>query len=180
MLMFHVEVRVGGRVVGAERDDFLVVAGLRMLDEEELLRQALHDWKEFFETIYDESARHAAQDLLCRKAMGVRMIPEQTRPLPALGGDLHFIVELMPGMEMNEHVVTMALRGHRHTVEMQVGRIIEQIVFEGDSHGVADSGSQQWRQIRSVIEEAIKHNLAQAELARREAVLPAREPVRAR
>ena len=89
-----------------------------MLDEEEPLRQALHDREEIFKPVHNEAAGHATQHLLGDDAMRVRVIPEQAWPLATCGRNAHLVVELMTRMHVDEHIVAVALRRHRHAVEM--------------------------------------------------------------
>ena len=82
------------------------------------------------------------------------MIPEQTGPLAARGRNVDLVVELMTRVDMDEHVVAVPLRRHTHAVIVQVGRIIGEIVSEGDPHRVAKPRSEQRRQVNAVVEKS--------------------------
>jgi hypothetical protein len=69
--------------------------------------------------------------------MQMRVIPEQTRPLPARGRNRHLILELAARTHIDENVVGASARRHAQTVEMQVGRIVRQAVLQPDPHHVA-------------------------------------------
>jgi hypothetical protein len=100
-----------------------------MLDEQELLPQVPHDREEILEAIHDESARHATQHLLGHDPMGVGVIPEQAGRLATRGRNPYLIVELLTGMDMDEHVIAVSLRRYGHSMVVQIRRIVGEIVF---------------------------------------------------
>ena len=89
----------------------------------------------------DKSAGHAAEYLIVDEAVGVRVVPEQAGTLPAGRRDPHLVLECFAGVNVDEDVVTLALRRHAHAVIVQVRRLIRQVVAEGDPHGIAEARS---------------------------------------
>jgi hypothetical protein len=118
-----------GFSLAIDRDDFGVVVGLRMLDEQELLRQVPHDREEILEAVHDEPTRHAAQHLFSDYTMRVWVIPEQAGALTTCGGNAYLVVELVTWMDMDEHVIAVSLRRYSHSMVVQVRRIIGEVVF---------------------------------------------------
>ena len=81
------ELRLSGRYrhdrfdLAVDRDDLVSFADLDVLQQEEPFRHVLDDREKPFRAVDDESARHAAEDLPVDDPVGVRVIPEETRPL---------------------------------------------------------------------------------------------------
>ena len=122
---------------------------------------------EIFEAVHDKAAGHAAEHLLGDNAMRVRVIPEETGSLATGGRNAHLVLELLTGVDVDEHVVAVALRRHAHAVIVQVRRIVGEVVPEGDPHGVAKPWPEQRRQIRSVVKQPRKCKVAELNPTRR-------------
>src|SRR5712692_10591326 len=113
--------------LAVDGEDF-VLARLGVLDEEEAFRQAPEHGKKLLRAVDDETARHPAQDLFVHDSMSVRVIPEESRALPAGGRDANLVLELAARMHVDEHVVAPSLRRNAHPVVMQIRRIVRQRV----------------------------------------------------
>jgi hypothetical protein len=150
-----------------DRDDLAAAAGLRVLDQEEPLRQVPQDRKQCLRAVDHEAAGHAAEHLPVDEAMSMRVIPEHARPLPAHTGNHHLVLELATGKHMDEDIIAASARRHAQAVEMQVGGIIAQVVPEPDSHGVAETHPQQRRQVGVVVEKPGDFNFAEPHTVRR-------------
>src|SRR5262245_5885437 len=95
--------------LAVDRDDLIVLTNFGVLEQQQPLRQAADDREQPFKTVDHESAGHSAQDLLVDAAVGMRVIPEEARTLAAGGWHMHLVIELLTRMDVNEHVVAVAL-----------------------------------------------------------------------
>jgi len=127
-----------------------------MLNEEESFRQALQERKEFFRAVNDKSARQTTQHLFVNYTVNMRVVPEQAGALALVRRYAYFILKIIVGMNMDEHVVAIPFWRHAHSVEMQVTGIAGQAVPKPDSHDVARSNPKHWRQVRPVIKKSRK------------------------
>ena len=69
-------------------------------------------------------------------------------------------------MNMDEDIVAVPPRRDAHAMEMQIARIVRQIVLECNSHNVARACSQQRRQIGVIVQKSGERDVAQLNHAR--------------
>ena len=81
-------------------------------------------------------------------AVVVRVVPAQRRPV--IGGELVGVRVGLPGIDLDEDVVAVALRRDVEAVGVQVGRLVE-VVLEGDDQGVAGADPQRRARRRAVV-----------------------------
>ena len=112
-----------------DRNDFALVGKLDVLDKKKAFRQSVHQREKLVDAIDDQSAQHAAKDLIIDEAMRMGVIPEQTRTLPAGRRDAHHVLKCFIGVNVDEYVITVALWRHAHAVKVQVRRAVR-----GDPH----------------------------------------------
>ena len=103
-----------------DRNDFAFVAKLDVLDQKKAFRQSAQQREKLVDAVDDKRARHAAEDLIVDEAVRVRVVPEQARTLPAGRRDAHLVAECFTGLNVNKHVVAIALWRHAHAVKVQV------------------------------------------------------------
>jgi hypothetical protein len=143
-----------------DRDYLVFLANLRVLDEEEPFWQVCDDWEDPLEAVDDQTARHAAKDLLCDEAMSMRVIPEEAGPLVAVGGNTHLVLELLAGVYVEENIVAIPARRHAHAVKMQIRWNIQQLISKGYSHRIAKARPEHRGHVRAVIKKTRECKIA--------------------
>src|SRR5271165_627973 len=92
--------------------------------------------------------------------MGVGVIPEKPRTLPARGRNAHFVFELLARVDVDEYVVAASLGRHAQPMVMQIRGIVRKKVPELDPHDVTEPWPQQRRQIGTVVDGSRERILA--------------------
>jgi len=63
---------------------------------------------------------------------------------------------------MHKDIVAVPFGGNAHAMEMQLARILGEVVLESDSHDVANACSEQRRQVSVVVKKTGERNRAKA------------------
>jgi hypothetical protein len=93
-----------------DRNYFALVGELGVLDQKKAFRQSAQQWEKLVNAVDYQSARHTAKNLIINEAVRVGVVPEQARTLPTGRRDAHLILECFIGVDVDEHVITVALR----------------------------------------------------------------------
>ena len=104
--------------------DDLVPSVLDMFDEQKPFRKVIYNGEVILKAIDDEATRHPAEHLFRDKAVGMRVIPEESRPLATVGRDVHFVLEALARVNVDKDIIAVPSRRDSHAMEMQVARII--------------------------------------------------------